>query len=171
MTTMADRYRRWFDYEKDAHARVVESLRAVPDDADERYARAVGHLGHLAAARCLWLHRLGGTPHPPASLWTAGVTDDALFPRGVSLDHVTTALDKVHGWWDAWLETLDDATLARTFEYTSTEGDAYGNAIEDILTQLYGHSHHHRGQIAALVRELGGEPAAADFVFWSRKQG
>ncbi len=41
--------------------------------------------------------------------------------------------------------------------------------VEDILTQLFGHSWYHRGQIAARVRELGGEPAATDFVFFTRE--
>ncbi|MFL6198680.1 MAG: DinB family protein [Thermoanaerobaculia bacterium] len=38
-----------------------------------------------------------------------------------------------------------------------------------ILTQLFGHSWYHRGQIAQLVRALGAEPAVTDFVFWSRE--
>ena len=31
--TIVDRYRRWFDYEKDSHARVLVSLETVPEAA------------------------------------------------------------------------------------------------------------------------------------------
>lgn len=41
--------------------------------------------------------------------------------------------------------------------------------VEDILTQLFGHSWYHRGQIALLVRACGGQPAETDFVFWTRE--
>jgi uncharacterized damage-inducible protein DinB len=43
------------------------------------------------------------------------------------------------------------------------------NSIEDILTQLFGHSCYHRGQIAQLLRSIGAEPAVTDFVFWTRE--
>jgi uncharacterized damage-inducible protein DinB len=71
--------------------------------------------------------------------------------------------------WCAYLEDLDDAGLAHAFEYTSLEGDRYRNTVEDTLTQLFGHSWYHRGQIASLIRSLGAEPAVTDFVFWTRE--
>ena len=54
------------------------------------------------------------------------------------------------------------------FEYQSLDGPWFRNSVEDILTQLFGHSWYHRGQIAALIRALGEEPAVTDFVFWAR---
>ena len=41
--------------------------------------------------------------------------------------------------------------------------------VEDILTQLHGHSLYHRGQIALLLRAMGAEPVSTDFVFWTRE--
>lgn len=35
---MIDRYRRWFDYEKDSHAKTIASLNAVPAELREREA-------------------------------------------------------------------------------------------------------------------------------------
>lgn len=71
--------------------------------------------------------------------------------------------------WTQYLDQLDDAALARVFEYQSYEGPRFRNTIEEILTQLFGHSWYHRGQIAQLVRSIGAEPAVTDFVFWSRE--
>ena len=85
--SLTDRFRHWFDYETDVHAKVIASLGTVPDD-----------------------------------------------------------------------------------EYRSNEGERFRNRIEDLLTQLFGHSGYHRGQIASIVRRLGGEPAVTDYVFWSRER-
>ncbi|MGH9332163.1 MAG: hypothetical protein ACRD21_00235, partial [Vicinamibacteria bacterium] len=69
MTTMADRYRRWFAYEKDAHQKTLQSLYEVPEGrrTDPSFQKALSLVGHLVAARQLWLHRLGIRPTAPRS--------------------------------------------------------------------------------------------------------
>ena len=58
------RFRRWFEYEMDAHAKVVASLGTVPADrrAGPEYRKAVGLLAHVVAARRVWLGRFGVLP-------------------------------------------------------------------------------------------------------------
>ena len=65
---------------------------------------------------------------------------------------------------------LDDDEIARVMKYRSYDGEPYRNTVDDVLTQMYGHSLYHRGQIASLVRAAGGTPAATDFIFWTREQ-
>ncbi|HEY7544618.1 MAG TPA: DinB family protein [Blastocatellia bacterium] len=64
---------------------------------------------------------------------------------------------------------LERFVTARVFEYSSLDGGRFRNSVEDILTQLFGHSLYHRGQIALLLRSIEAEPAATDFVYWSRE--
>ena len=71
--------------------------------------------------------------------------------------------------WADYLETLTDEELGRSFEYQSLDAGWFRGVVEDILTQLFGHSWYHRGQIAMLVKSSGGEPAITDFVYWSRE--
>jgi uncharacterized damage-inducible protein DinB len=54
-------------------------------------------------------------------------------------------------------------------EYQSLDSGRFRNRVEEVLTQLFGHSWYHRGQIAMLVRAAGGEPAVTDFIFWCRE--
>ena len=70
---MIDRYRRWFDYEKDSHAKTLASLYAVPAKLrdGEAFRKAVYLMGHIVAARRMWLFRFG----------VAGQNVE-LFPRG-----------------------------------------------------------------------------------------
>jgi uncharacterized damage-inducible protein DinB len=163
MTTPAgsDRYRRWYDYEQDAHAKVLQSLETVPESrrTSAEFHKAVELLAHLVAARRLWLYRFGVAPNPPL----------AMFPQGVSLAELAKTLREMQEHWSAYLGRLDEAELARMVEYKSLDAGWFRNRVEDILAQLFGHSWYHRGQIATLVRAAGGEPAATDFVYWCRE--
>jgi uncharacterized damage-inducible protein DinB len=161
--TLADRYRRWFDYEKDSHARVLASLNSVPEAgrSTPAFARAMTLMAHLVAARRLWLFRFGVTSKGPSA--------GEFFPNDVTLPALAQGIRDVEAQWTSYLERLEDTELARTFEYESLDGGRYRNTIEDTLTQLFGHSWYHRGQIASLVRQAGGEPAVTDLVFWARE--
>jgi uncharacterized damage-inducible protein DinB len=159
--SMSDRYRRWFEYETNAHAKVIAALGTVPPDQRESapYRKAVELLAHIVVGRQVWLHRIDGSVEAPS----------ALFPQGASVDAVQADLSAVEGSWAVYLAKLTDAELARELEYRSFDGRQFRNRVEDVLTQLYGHSLYHRGQIAMLVRAAGGEPAMTDFIFWARE--
>lgn len=154
------RYRRWFDYEKDSHRKTLDSLRAVSEQQreSEEFRKAVYLMGHIVAARRMWLFRFGV------------IKENAeLFPGETRVDELHTQIEEMEMLWSQYLSQLNDAELARVFEYQSYEGQRFRNTIEEILTQLFGHSWYHRGQIAQLVRSMGAEPAVTDFVFWARE--
>ena len=160
MASFADQYRRWFEYEQDAHAKMLASLRAAEAghrDSDD-FRQAVDLAAHIASARLMWLHRLGVAPQ---------AVD--LFTRAESVDDVAAMFSRMHTAWSAYLPGVDDGELAREFEYRSYEGLRFKDRVGDIFTQLFGHSWYHRGQIAMLLRRIGAEPAVTDFVFWSRR--
>ena len=159
--SMPDRYRRWFEYEIDAHEKVITSLNTVPASqrGSQPYRKAVDLLAHIVGGRRIWLYRFGAMSDGPPSL----------FPTGGSLEEVIASLRATQARWTDYLSKLTDAELARVFEYQSLEGGGFRNRVEDILTQLFGHSLYHRGQIATLVRSAGGEPAQTDFVYWTRE--
>jgi uncharacterized damage-inducible protein DinB len=160
-TTQSDRYRRWFEYEKDGHAKVLASLESVPSEnrALPAFAKAATLLAHIVAARQLWLFRFGA----------ARVAPTDVFPEGLSIAELASQLSEVEAAWNSYLSRLDDDELSRVFTYQSLDSGRFKNAIEDILTQLFGHSWYHRGQIASLVRQAGGKPAVTDFVYWTRE--
>ena len=157
---MIDQYRRWFTYEHDVHRLALDSLTRLTDSQKETpsFQKAVDLLGHVIAARRMWLFRFGVTTDPIE-----------LFPRDVKIETLPAVLERMESDWDQYLATITDKDLERVFEYTSYDGKRFRNSIGDILTQLFGHSWYHRGQIAALVRSLGGEPAVTDFVYWARE--
>jgi uncharacterized damage-inducible protein DinB len=157
---MIERYRRWFEYEKDSHAKTLASLNAAPSELrdSDGFGRAVYLLGHIIAARRMWLFRFGVLKESVE-----------LFPRDTTLEELSTQLSQMESAWSDYLAEIDDEVLASTFEYQSYEGRRFRNTIDEILTQLFGHSWYHRGQIAQLLRSIGAEPAVTDFVFWARE--
>lgn len=160
-TILVERYRRWFAYEKEVHQKVLASYETVPLEqrTTAAYQKAIDLFAHLASARLMWLHRFG--------IREQGIKE--LFPQGMTLETLQALLDEMHTAWTVYLDDLEDADLARYFEYQSLDAGRFRSSIEDILTQLFGHSWYHRGQIASLVKALGGTPAVTDFVYWSRE--
>jgi uncharacterized damage-inducible protein DinB len=157
---LTSRFRRWFEYEKNSHARTVDSLTAVTEELRESevFRKAVYLMGHIIAARRMWLFRFGITKE-----------NAELFPAETKLNELAPQLAEMETLWSQYLSHLDDTELARVFEYQSYEGSRFRNTVEEILTQLFGHSWYHRGQIAQLVRSIGAAPAVTDYVFWARQ--
>jgi uncharacterized damage-inducible protein DinB len=156
-----EQYRRWFVYEKDSHRKVVASLESVPSEGrdSEPFRKALNIFGHMIAARQAWLYRLGASATAPASL----------FPQDAALEQLPRQLEATEREWDNYFDRLDEAELARVVSYRTSQGESFRSVVFNILTQLYGHSLYHRGQIAALVRLAGGTPAVTDFIFWTRE--
>ena len=158
--SLVDRYRRWFEYEKDSNAKVLASLDAVRTElrSSEDFQKAVDLMAHMVAARRMWLYRFGISTQPAE-----------LFPQRIQLPELPTLVDEMQRRWSDYLLESNDQELSRVFEYQSYDGARFRNTIEDILTQLHGHSLYHRGQIAMILRSIGAEPAVTDFVYWARE--
>jgi uncharacterized damage-inducible protein DinB len=159
--TLASYYRCWYQYEKDSHAKVLVALEAVPESrrSSPEYRKALATFAHIAAARELWLFRLGAIAEGPRSL----------APDQAPLAEIADQLEGIETAWTGYLEGLEDSQLAHAVRYHSTEGPWFKSTVADILTQLFGHSSYHRGQITLLLRAIGAEPATTDYIFWSRQ--
>ena len=159
MKTLADRFRRWYDYERDCNAKSLEMLASVPADrrSTPEFQKAVGRMAHLVAAHRRWLYRLGHWAESPR-----------LFPQTTTLDDLSKLVADTETAWVAYLSKLDDADLAHEFEYKTDDGRRFRWNVEGLLTQVFGHAWYHRGQIAQLVALLGGKAVDTDYIFWDK---
>jgi uncharacterized damage-inducible protein DinB len=153
------RFRTWYDYERDCNAKALTMLQSVPAAArsSPEFARAVGKLAHLLAARHMWLFRLGIAKDRPES-W---------FPP-TTIEQLPAAIADIEARWTAYLARLTDDDIAAEFEFTGYDGKRRRWPLVDLLTQVFGHAWYHRGQIAMLVKDLGGETVDTDYIFWNR---
>ncbi len=155
---MIERYREWYEHERDSNAKMLDMLESVPADRrnDPRFGRAVALAGHLAACRENWLAMIVSSGGPEVEWWPEDCPLESLRPRYAWLESR----------WTEYLAGLDDDTLVRDFVFEDG-GARWRFNVEGQIFQLVGHAPYHRGQIALLVDELGGETVDTDYVEWA----
>lgn len=147
--------RRLFAYNRWANRRTLDSLKQPSGGGD----KALRAFVHLLIAEREWLLRLEQNRD------TTGFD----FWPGLALSDCEALMGENEEAYAALLGRLGAGDLARTASYKNSKGVAYSTSYVDILTHVAFHSAYHRGQVAAAVRESGGEPAYTDYVAWERE--
>lgn len=157
--THLSRFRLFYDYERDCNAKVIRMLESVPEArrGDPQFGRALGKAAHLVAARHMWLFRLGICADKP----------QASFPE-TPLAELAALTAEIERRWVAYLGTLTEEQLMSEVRWIGFDGKRRRWPLIDLLTQIFGHGWYHRGQVAMLVKDLGGEPIDTDYIFWNR---
>jgi uncharacterized damage-inducible protein DinB len=135
-------------YDAWANRRVLESL-----EQPQTPAKAVELFAHILAAQEIWLSRLGGLDSSPIEIWPALTVADC-GPRQRRLDHAL----------GDYLRMLSPEGLDQPIDYRTTAGKQFRNTPRQILTHVMFHGQHHRGQIAACLRDAGAAPAVTDMI-------
>lgn len=156
--SLLERYREWYEYEKDCNARMLAMLESVPEAnrRDPRFQRAVTLADHLVAGREKWLDYMDGEGRNQLAWWDEQCELAALRPRFAA----------VESQWTDYLARLEADRLAQDFEFTEANGERFRLPIAVQLEQLIGHASYHRGQVALLVDQLGGETVDTDYTDW-----
>lgn len=118
--------------------------------------RALTVYAHIIGAEAVWLARISGRPHDVAVWPTLSLNESrALGARNVA--ELKTML-----------RAADQASIEREIEYRNSAGQSFRSKVEDILLHVCLHGAYHRGQIAQMIRQGGGEPAPTDFIAFIR---
>src|SRR5262245_51547964 len=109
MKTLADRFRRWYEHERDCNAKIVQMLASVPAErrSAPEFEKALGRATHLITAREIWLGRLGHYAAAPGS-WNTPTA---------SLEDLPRRFETIERAWTEYLSRLDEAELSRVFEF------------------------------------------------------
>lgn len=149
----SDALRNMIGHMRWADTRAREALRDSPGALVER---ALELYGHVLGAEHVWLTRLRGE-QPTVPVW----------PR-LSVREAAALADDLHAGFEAYLAGMDPATLDREVTYTNSAGRQFTSRVEDILVHVALHGSYHRGQVAMLIRDGGGTPAATDYIAFVR---
>ena len=155
--SLLEHYRALYEYEKDCNQKMLAMLESVTKEArgDARFQRAVTLADHLVACREKWLDYMDGNSHNQIAWWNETCDLATLRPRFAAENQ-----------WTDYLARLEEDRLAQNFEFTESDGEVYRLPIEVQIVQLSGHASYHRGQIALLVDQLGGETVDTDYADW-----
>lgn len=150
-----DSLRHLFNYDYWANQ---ESLRSITT-AGAAMERALNLASHIIGAQRVWLARLEAPEEVPPAPW----------PQ-LSLEETNSAIIEMHQKWNSFLGNLAPERLDEDLVHRNSKGVEFRVPVRAVLMQLVMHSAYHRGQIAAAVRDGGGDPAATDYIVYVRKQ-
>jgi uncharacterized damage-inducible protein DinB len=71
--------------------------------------------------------------------------------------------------WEAWAESISDADLERVAQYTLLNGSPGETPVWQIVMHVVNHATLHRGQVVAMMRQLGAKPPATDLLYYYRE--
>lgn len=161
---MLDHFSRFAAYNAWANARLYDAATALTDFERKRdikgyFTSLHGTLNHLLGADRIWLHRLTGAGEPPTRL------DAVLYDTFADLREAREAEDRRIAEFVSGLEAAD---LDTELDYENTRGEAKTLARQMVLTHLFNHQTHHRGQATQMLRQLGvAEPPALDLLYFA----
>ena len=154
---LIDRYRALYEYEKDCNQKMLAMLESVPEArrSDPGFQQAVTLADHMAACREFWLDCMG-----------KGSSELTVWNEGCDFSTLRSRFAAVEPRWNDYLTRLDDSRLAQDFEFTESNGESFRLPLGGQIEHLAGHATYHRGQIALLVDQLGGEVVVTDYEDW-----
>jgi uncharacterized damage-inducible protein DinB len=159
-----DELRTLFAYDSWASDLLLDAVKALPEEAIRRdlgtsHQSLLGTMVHVVAAEEQWLSRWKGAPRSKLT----------------GLDQIAS-LDALRAWWskvraerDAYIASLGEADLEREMEMPTTAGATYRHRYADMFRHLANHSTYHRGQVAAMLRQLGEKPPSTDLIRFYRE--
>jgi uncharacterized damage-inducible protein DinB len=151
--------RELFNYNYWARDRQLEACTSL---AAEEFLRPMGSsfsslhetLVHLVGAEWVWLERWRGqSPHamPKASE----------LPTLAAIEERWRAVERD---LNRYLSGLSEQSLALPLTYTNFKGETWTYTLWQTLFHLINHQSYHRGQVSTLLRQLGAQPVAVDFL-------
>ena len=150
------RYNRW------ANRRLYDAAAQLSDaqfreDRGAFFRSMRGTLNHILVADRVWLERIEGTGPKPSAL------DETLFDDFAGLRAAREAED------ERILRVLASTPAERfasVLSYRSMAGTPHALPFAQVLTHVFNHQTHHRGQAHTLLSQFGLAAPSIDFVYF-----
>lgn len=159
---MLAHFHRFALYNQWANKKLFEVVDRLPEedyyrDLDAFFDSIHGTLNHILVGDRAWLARIEKAGPVPSSL------DERL-------------CDDFRSLWDAryledqriiaMTERLNQRDIDGILEYNSMAGDTYNVPLAGVLTHIFNHQTHHRGQVHHMLSSLDMDPPALDMIYY-----
>lgn len=147
-----------------ANERVRDSIQDLDPEVFQRdlgasFGSLQGTVAHLVSAQWNWLRRWQG---PSAN---QPLPSDA-FANPAEANRRWVEVDRALA---GFVDGLDAGSLQRSIALTGPEGRPYSSPLWRAMQHVVNHSSYHRGQIAAMLRQVGATPQATDLMLYYRE--
>ena len=119
-----------------------------------------GTLTHMMGAEWIWLERFKGVS-PSRGL------DESEFADVVALRDRWTLIEQHRG---DWFRSLREQDTAAPVAFRTLAGAGFEAPLWELLQHVANHASYHRGQVVALLRQLGARTVSTDMLFWDRER-
>lgn len=159
-------YNRWMNENLHAAAATLDAD-CLNRHAGAYFGSILGTLNHLATGDTIWMRRFAGHPALAADLQAMAQSpqpsrlDEAFFPT-------------LEAWWQyrRWLDDQIDVFACRmggvppdtVLEYASLKGIPGRRSLTALAVHFFNHQTHHRGQVTALLTQVGVDPGVTDLL-------
>ena len=154
-----------YEYDRWANHRVLQASSGL---TPEQFTRDLGGgfrtvrdtLLHIIAGEWIWLTYWKNPPRDAAALADLRQRKESEFrPEDFpSVAAVKSKWEEVERQQVEFVESMTDAALEARLPFRGSEFK-----LAHLMQHLANHSTYHRGQLALMLRQLGGEPLATDF--------
>ena len=158
---LRDHFRHLASYNEWANNRLYDAAALLNEEdyyADRgAFFRSVhGTLNHLLVIDLLWCGRIS----PPSFLPTGY---DMILEDGLS--SLRRRREATDARLCSMMDALEEDALGRDLSWVTLEGTPRTAPLSKILTQIFNHQTHHRGQVHTLLSQAGIDPPPLDF-YW-----
>ncbi|MDP3276730.1 MAG: DinB family protein [Deltaproteobacteria bacterium] len=116
-------------------------------------------LNHILLADRIWLGRIAGYVPEPGFVAEGIKSHSQLLAE--SFDELTQERRKTDDAIDRWVESLSAESLAGTVRILR-KGESHEYPLWWVVTHLFNHQTHHRGQATTLLFQAGHDPGVTD---------
>lgn len=166
-----DHFRLMAPYNAWMNTKVYDAAKRLTDqelvrDRGAFFGSILGTLNHLVASDLIWFGRL--TAHPPF----ADRIDLAGLPRPASVRFIVSeqlaelrpVRERIDHMIIGFIDGLGDADIAEAFDYQRTDGTHQRKLLSCVLSHIFNHQTHHRGQVTTLFTQAGVDVGVTDLV-------
>lgn len=166
----SDHYRRYARYNAWLNQSLLEASLSLPkseQDKDQNifFQSLTGSWNHIMVGDLLWLNRL-------AKIFP--ILDDQMdqWPKPTKLNQMLYSnledLTKPRQQLDEliiqWCDFLRESDCEDRLQYHNSQEELQVRPLPDVLQHLFNHQTHHRGQISAVLSQLGIDYGTTDFI-------
>jgi uncharacterized damage-inducible protein DinB len=136
---MKNYFARLFNYDKFANELMIKQI--LENNSTEKPAQL---MAHLLAVQQVWYNRCNNLLASATPMWPDW--------KAESLKQIARENSEA---WSKFIAGLDEADFEKPVHYQNSRGDAFGEKLVDILTQLTNHGTHHRAQAGQHLKLAG----------------